>query len=194
MDLNRFNNWWVAIQVRPRYEFITAKVLRGKGYEEFVPSYTTKRQWSDRRKLLELPLFTGYVFCKLTTEICWPIVTTPGVIRIVGTGGDIGRIEDAEIEAIQKLAKAKMKLEPCPYLAIGQRVRVTDGPLTGAEGILTAYKNRRLILSVTVVQSSIAVEIDGYSVEPAGPAAGTLHDFVAGNTPGRVQQPQSYIS
>lgn len=163
MDLKRHHNSWVAVQVRPKYEFMTAKILRNKGYEELVPSYQVRKKWSDRWKVIEAPLFTSYVFCKINAEACWPIVTTPGVIRILGTGTELARIDDSEIEAIQMLMRSKVKAEPCAYVNIGQRVRLIDGPLAGVEAIVAGYKNRRLILSVSVVQGSIAVEIEDSS-------------------------------
>jgi len=170
MDLKRFHDAWVAVRVRPKYEFVTAKILRNKGYEEFLPTYQVKRQWSDRSKLIELPLFAGYVFCRINANICWPIVTTPGVLRILSNGSEIARIDESEIAAIQTLAQSRVKAEPCSYVTIGQRVRVLDGPLAGIEALVTGLRGRQLILSVTMVQGSIAVELDGCSVEaiPAG--------------------------
>lgn len=165
MDLKRFHDAWVAVQVRPKYEFVSAKILRNKGYEVFVPTYQVKRQWSDRSKLIELPLFASYVFCRINAEICWPIVTTPGVIRILSNGREIARIDENEIVAIQTLAQSGMKAEPCSYVKIGQRVRVLDGPLAGVEAFVAGLRSRCLILSVTLVQGSIAIELDGSSVE-----------------------------
>lgn len=165
MDLNKIDKWWFAIQVKPRYEFTAAKILRGKGYEEFVPTYRTKRQLSDRKRELDLPLFTGYVFCRFDASIRHPIVTTPGVIRIVGTGKQIAKIDDGEIEAIQKVTRSEMPITPCPYPNVGDRIRIGEGPLAGVEGILTSWKNKqRLILSVGLIQSAIAVEIGPDSI------------------------------
>src|SRR5690242_10275774 len=106
-DLRRYHNSWIAVQVRSRYEFVVAKTLRSKGYEDFVPTYSVKRQWSDRHKLVELPLFRNYVFCRLNADLCWPILATSGVIRIVGTRNDIGRINDSEIQSLQNIHKSK---------------------------------------------------------------------------------------
>jgi transcription antitermination factor NusG len=124
--------------------------------------YRSERKWSDRRKQIEVPLFTGYVFCKLDTQIPWTIITTPGVIRIVGTRKEIAVIEDEEIEAIQIVARSGKKVEPCEYARTGDRVRITNGPLAGVEGIVTGYTNqRRLVVSVHLIQSSVAVEVHG---------------------------------
>lgn len=160
MDLNCFGKGWFAIQVRPRYEFVTSRLLRGKGYEEFLPVYSEKRQWSDRKKNIEMPLFTGYVFCRMDPDVRSPIVTTPGVIRIVGNSKGIARIDDAEIVAIQAAIRAGVKARPCDYVRIGDRVSIGRGPLAGVEGILSSYGNNHcLVLSVSLIQSSVAVEI-----------------------------------
>jgi transcription antitermination factor NusG len=164
MDLDRFDNCWFAIQVRTRYEFLVATILRSKGLEEFVPKYKSKRQWSDRTKVCELPLFPGYVFCRFNAQVRVPILTTPGVIRIVGVNS---AIPDSEIEAIQTVVAHRVSAIPYPYLDVGTRVQVIAGPLAGVQGTLVSYRNHyRLILSVTLVQSSISVEVEYGDVVP----------------------------
>jgi transcription termination/antitermination protein NusG len=158
MSLDRFDKCWFALQVRPRYEFIAANTLRGKGFEQFLPTYTMNRKWSDRTKQINLPLFPGYVFCRFNAEIRVPILTTPGVIRILGT--DSG-IPVGEIEAIRAVVTSRLPATPCSYLKIGTKVQVIDGPLAGVQGILTSYGNQQtFILSITLVQGSISVEIE----------------------------------
>jgi transcription termination/antitermination protein NusG len=161
MDLKECSKGWFAVQVRPKYEFITATILRNKGYEEFVPSYRSVRQWSDRRKEITAPLFPGYVFCRFNAEICAPVVTTPGVIRILGTANRSAQIEDSEIEAIQMAVASGLNLLPFPYINVGDRVCIKEGPMAGLQGILIRCNNRhRFILSVDLIQNSLAVEID----------------------------------
>jgi len=167
VNLDMYDNCWCAVQVTPRYEVITSTILRTKDYEQFLPMYKSKRQWSDRVKEIESPLFTGYVFCKLNSRNPWSIVTTPGVIRIVGTRKEIAVIDEREIEAIQLAVKSGVKVEPCAYARVGDRVRITSGPLSGLEGIVMSCKNRqRLVLSVNLIQSSVSVEVDGCNLEP----------------------------
>lgn len=162
MAVNGGNLRWCAVQVRPRHEVLVAASLRGKGYQHFLPMHRSSRQWSDRRKVIEVPLFTGYVFCRLDTMIPWSIVSTPGVIRIVGTKKEIAVIEDSEIAAIQIVAGSGKKVQPCAYAQTGDRVRIINGPLAGVEGIVTGCSNqRRLVLSVDLIQSSVSVEVDG---------------------------------
>jgi len=181
VNINNVDKCWFAIQVRPRHELVTSTILHAKGYEEFVPLYRSKRQWSDRKKVVDLPLFAGYVFCRFDATIQWPIVSTAGVIRIVGTRNGIAMIEDREIEAIQTVAKCGMTAEPCIYPKVGDLVRVADGPLAGHEGLVTQYKNnQRFIITVNLIQSSIAVEVDGFSLVPIAAVAGTV---LAASTP-----------
>jgi transcription antitermination factor NusG len=166
VEVNGSNLRWCAVQVRPRYEVPVAASLRGKGYQEFLPLHKVRRQWSDRSKVLKVPLFTGYVFCRFDPQIPWTIVSTPGVIRIVGTKKEIAVIDDREIEAIQIVAGSGEKVEPCAYAGTGDRVRIMNGPLAGVEGIVTGCTNqRRLVLSVDLIQSAVSVEVDGCDMQ-----------------------------
>jgi transcription antitermination factor NusG len=162
VDLKALRKAWFAIQVRSKCEPNVAEALKHKGYEEFLPMYTVRRRWSDRWKEIELPLFAGYVFCRFDQgETRGPIVTTPGVIRIVSLGRELTPISDREIESIRAILIHNRRATPCRFGQIGDRVRVVVGPLAGIEGTLTAFKNRsHLVLSVATVQNSIAVEID----------------------------------
>ncbi len=158
---------WFALQTRCRYESFVAKQLCHKSYEILLPLYECRRRWSDRIKELELPLFPGYVFCRFNPLDRLPILVTPGVIRVVGIGKVPMPVDDAEMAAIQTALQSGLPRQPWPFLQIGQRVRVECGPLCGLEGILVDFKGRhRLVLSVTLLQRSVAVEVDGAWVIP----------------------------
>jgi transcription antitermination factor NusG len=158
---------WFALQTRSRYEHFVAAMLRGKGYELFLPVYTSQRRWSDRMRNLELPLFPGYLFCRFNPLDRFPIVVTPGVLQVVGIGKNPVPIADAEIVALQTAVQSGLPREPWPFLQIGQRVRVECGPLCGLEGILTGFKgHHRLVLSVTLLQRSVAVQVEESWVRP----------------------------
>jgi transcription antitermination factor NusG len=151
---------WFALRVRPRSEKAVAESLGGKGYEQFLPLCRQKRRWSDRVKEVQLPLFPGYVFSRFDVQKRLPILTTPGVMFVVSVGKVPGPIADSEIEALQILVRSRLQVEPWPFLHVGERVRIIGGPLTGAEGILTAMKGpSRLVVSITLLQRSVAVEI-----------------------------------
>jgi len=161
---------WYALQVRPRFERIVASILLAKGYESFLPLYRCRRRWSDRMKELELPLFDGYLFCRIDLNHRLPILVTPGVIRVAGIGKAPYPVDESEIAAIFSIVLAGAKAEPCPYLQVGQKIRIDHGSLSGVEGILLALrKPARLVVSVTVLQRSVAVEIDETWVQPVSP-------------------------
>jgi transcription antitermination factor NusG len=152
---------WFALQVRSRHEQGVADHLDGKGYELFLPLYKCRKRWSDRVKEVEAPLFPGYLFCRLNPQDRLPILKTPGVIQVVGSNRTPIAVDQHEIEAIQAMVASGIPNQPWPFLAMGDRVRIESGPLSGLEGILVEFKgNHRLVLSVTLLQRSVAVEID----------------------------------
>ena len=160
---------WFALQVRARHEKGVAEYLRGKGYEHFLPMYKDRRRWSDRIKELESPLFPGYLFCRLDPLNRLPILKTPGVTQIVGYNHVPIAVDEEEINAIRTLVSSGLPNHPCPFLEVGTRVRIEAGALRGVEGILLELKGKRkLVLSITLLQRSVAVEIDSEAVSVLG--------------------------
>ncbi|HEV7967681.1 MAG TPA: UpxY family transcription antiterminator [Candidatus Acidoferrales bacterium] len=158
---------WFALQVRTRHEIGVASFLEAKGYEQFVPLYKCRRRWSDRIKVMEAPLFPGYLFCRFDPQYRLPILKTPGVMQIVGYNRNPTPIEENEINAIQTLIVSGLPTQPWPFLTVGERVRIESGPLSGLDGIVVKLKqNHRLVVSVTLLRRSVAVEIDSALVEP----------------------------
>jgi transcription antitermination factor NusG len=173
---NNDHEWW-AVQVWSGREPLTTQHLRVRGYEVFLPSYVVQRRWSDRVKNVRQPLFGGYVFCRADVQAVGKIVETPGVIRIVGTRMGPIPVAPDEIKTLQRLVETRLSVEPWPFLRAGQRVRIDAGPLRDTEGILLLAKNRhRLVVSVTLLQRSVAVEIDSEWVSV--PAAAWLEQPV----------------
>jgi transcription antitermination factor NusG len=173
---------WYAIQIVSRLGSIASATLRGKGYEEFLPLYRSRRRWSDRIKQLELPLFPGYLFCRFdVTDRLMPILTTPGVIGIVSAGKTPVPVDDEEIEAVRAILRSGFAAQPWPFLRVGSKVYIEGGPLAGLEGIVTdTDKIYRLVVSVSLLQRSVAVEIDRAWARPVadriGPRAATLSE------------------
>jgi transcription antitermination factor NusG len=152
---------WFAIQTRPRHEKMVGLHLTSKGYETFLPTYRAKRRWSDRMKIVVLPLFEGYVFCRTDDEHAGRIILTPGVVRLVSVAGVPATIDDDEIDALRRIVASSAEVEPWPFLRVGDRVRIESGALAGIEGILESVRGkRRVIVSVTLLQRSVAVELD----------------------------------
>ena len=157
---------WFAVQVKATHEKRVTSMFDYGGVEWFLPLAMCSRRWSDRIKRVELPLFPGYIFCRFAAGQRARILKTPSVIRIVGVGDTPMPIEDQEIEAIQKVMKSGFTVLPHPFLRIGERIRILSGPLSGLEGLIGDIRQRkRLILSVTLLRRSIAVEIDSACVE-----------------------------
>jgi transcription antitermination factor NusG len=158
---------WYALQVRSRKENYVASQIQGRGFELLLPTYKSIRQWSDRKKELEQPLFPGYLFCRFDFQDRRPLVTIPGVLQIVGNGRVAIPVSDDEISALRLAVSSEMPKQPWPYLEVGQRVRVNYGTLTGLEGILVNVKgNHRVVLSVTLLQRSVAMEVDTAWLSP----------------------------
>jgi len=152
---------WYAVQVRSRYEVGVARYLRGMGFEEFLPLYESRKRWSDRTKVVQEPLFPGYLFCRFDLQNRLPILKTPGVIQVVGYNRQPIPVDEGEVESIQTLVTSGIPNQPWPFLKVGEKVRIESGPLRGLEGVLVEFKgNRRLILSVSLLQRSVAVEMD----------------------------------
>jgi len=166
---------WFAITVRHQHERQTGLSLNWKGFETLVPCYKTRRRWSDRYKDVEVPLFTGYVFCRFEQREKIRVLNTPGVAKIVEFGGAPAPLCNAEIEAIQAAIKSRLRLWPSHYLHVGDRVRIERGPLKGVQGtLLREPDGLRLVIGVELLQRAVAVELDAETIVPvhASAAAG----------------------
>jgi transcription antitermination factor NusG len=160
---------WFALRVKSHFENTVGTIARYKGFEEFVPVYRRRHRWSDRFKDVDLPLFPGYVFCRIDPQVRMPILTIPGALHFVGIGKVPVPIDDSEIRAIQSAVRSGLVTEPWEYMKVGQLVRLEEGPLTGLEGILIETKKQyRIVVSVTMLQRSVAVEIERHWVTPIG--------------------------
>jgi transcriptional antiterminator NusG len=166
---------WYAIQAKSSREKTASLLLGNAGYECLVPTSKYMRRWSDRMKEVEVPLFPGYFFCRMNPHNRLPVLMTPGVIQIVGVGKTPIPVEEEEIAAIQRVGKSGLPTMPWPYLEVGHVVRIEEGPLRGLTGIVLKIKSGvKLVLSVSLLQRSMAVEIErGWigEVQPGKPSA-----------------------
>lgn len=151
---------WFAVQVRCRHERLTASFLECKGYETFLPQYDAYLRPADCVSRTR-PLFPGYLFCRFDPTISIPMVTTPGLIRILGNSSGPLPIDKDEISALKKIVESGYHREPYVYLQTGRLVRIFKGPLRGLEGIVVGENARRgLVVSISLLQRSVMVEID----------------------------------
>jgi transcription antitermination factor NusG len=154
-------NPWFGLHIKSNFEKVTATILDAKGLEVYYPTFRTRRRWSDRVKEIEQPLFPGYVFCRFDPNNRLPILTTPGVLSIVGVAKAPAPIAESEIFAVQRIVESGVAARPWPFLHVGERVVIEKGPLSGTEGIVLNFKNRyRIVVSVSLLQRSISAEID----------------------------------
>ncbi|MEO7648832.1 MAG: UpxY family transcription antiterminator [Bryobacteraceae bacterium] len=156
---------WFALQVKTRYEKAVGLALESKGIPVFFPQYRSRNQWSDRVKEIEKPLFPGYIFSRFDPRYRLPILTTPNVQLIVGNSKTSIAVTDEEIEAVKAIVRSRLAFEPWPLLQIGQRVEITRGALSGLAGVLIQIKKSwRVVVSVNLIQRSVAVEVDSEAV------------------------------
>lgn len=160
---------WYAIQTIPKHERKVVSELQRKDLRTFLPLFPVKRQWSDRVRVLDLPLFPGYVFVFMSPVVDQRIAVlrTNGVTSFVGIRGVGTPIPESQISAIQSIIGQKLQCSPYPFLNVGQRVRIRGGSLEGIEGILTEIKgDLSLVISVELIQRSLAIRVAGYRIEP----------------------------
>jgi transcription antitermination factor NusG len=169
---------WYAIQTRKRREQSTATLLSAKGYEFFLPTRASEHRQGRQHEQVRPALFPGYLFCRFDAQKRLPILVTPGVLGVVGQRRVPIPVPFSEIRAIQSLVHSGVPAEPWPYLDRGQRVQIADHALQGIEGILVGHKgNHRIVVSVTLLRRSVALEIHRSCVIPIQP----LCDAFAGS-------------
>ncbi len=164
---NREENWY-AVHTHARHEKVVAQRLQDQGIHTFLPTVSEVRRWSDRKKTVEFPLFSCYVFARFAADNRQRAVVTrtDGVCQILGVRGEGTPIPEQQIESVRTLVTHGMPWSAHPFLKIGQRVRIKSGALDGVEGILVARNGEdTLVVSVDVIQRSVAVKIAGYEVE-----------------------------
>ena len=161
---------WYALRIRAGHEKASAHALRCRGLEEFLPVYTSVRRWSDRSKEIEMPLFPGYVFCRFDLAERVSVLTTQGVREIVGIGRDPYAVDENEINVLQTVVKSGLLRQPWPFLKVGEHVIIREGPLRNINGILAEIRgDHKLIVSITLLQRSVAVSVERAWVKPLAP-------------------------
>jgi transcription antitermination factor NusG len=170
-QLGQTENPWFALHIKSNFEKVTATILGAKGLDVYFPSFRSRRRWSDRVKEIDLPLFPGYLFCRFNPHNRLPILTTPGVLSVVGVAKTPAPIAEDEIRSVQRIVESGLAARPWPFLHVGQRVIIEKGALQGIEGILLEVKHHyRIVVSISLLQRSIAAEIDSTMVRAVSAA------------------------
>jgi transcription antitermination factor NusG len=161
---------WYSLHTRPRHEKLVAQRLQERGVTAFLPLVTEVHRWSDRKKTVQMPLFSCYVFAKFKPNRAerLRVLRVDGVFSLVGAKGEGSPIPDGQIDAVRSLVETELPWSSHPFLKIGQRVRIKSGALDGMEGILLSRNgDQTLVISIDAIQRSLAVRVEGYEVEPA---------------------------
>ena len=173
---------WYAVGVKPRHEKSASLLLQLKGLQTLVPLTRKLHQYKSRKRAFDLPLFPGYVFCHFDTTACLPVLSTPSVTKILGSGRTPIPIEDSEITSLQIAVREKLSVQSHPYLERGSQVSITEGPLTGLKGIVSDLRSPlRVVLSVSMLRRSVVVEVDTQSLSSSP-------DFIMQTMPPGVPQ------
>lgn len=152
---------WYALYTKHQHEKNAADLLSRKGFEVLLPLYRAAHKWKDRSKIVFLPVFPCYLFLRVRLAQKLEILRTPGIFWFVGSAGRASAVDPREIEAVQRVTRSSARFEPHPFLASGDRVCIRAGALAGIQGFLTRFKNQyRVVLSVELLQQSVAVEVD----------------------------------
>jgi transcription antitermination factor NusG len=161
---------WYAVRTRSRHEKMVSEQLEKQGIENFLPLMKRTRQWTDRTKEIEMPVFSGYSFVRMvfSSAVRLRVLQTHGVAGFVGIKNLGIPIPDSEIQDVRTLLASSVPFEERTFLRVGQRVRIRGGALDGVEGILSAQdEDQSLVVSVELIQRSLSVRIEGYAVEAA---------------------------
>ncbi len=159
---------WFAVQVRSGREAYAAALMETKGLTVFCPTYRHKTVRSTGAKaIIQKALFPGYLFCRIDLNNRMPVLETTFVASIVSVGKAPIEIPPSEIESLQTLIANAPDPQPDPYLSVGQKVRVTEGPLTGVEGAVTRTRDKyRVVVAITLLQRAVSAEVDRCAVLP----------------------------
>lgn len=163
----RTNPRWYAVYTKPRAEKKVRDRLEEREHTVYLPMKEEKRNWSDRDKVVEVPLLRSYIFVNIPLRDSLPVLKTQGVVGFVKFKDEYAPIPDYQIETLKKSLEVRSNLCPVDYFQKGQLVRVVRGSLEGAIGRVKFLKNRsKLIISLDALQASYELNINANDVEP----------------------------
>lgn len=162
------DRFWFALQTRSRHEKVVRNELVKRNVENFLPTIARLSQWKDRKKKIEFPLFSGYCFARFALPERMPVLQSTGVVRIISCNGRPEPIPESEIESLMILMRNGARYDFHPFLQQGMSVEVTRGPLQGVKGRIVRYARPcRVVVSISLIQQAVAVEIDASDIVPA---------------------------
>jgi transcription termination/antitermination protein NusG len=175
---------WFALVVRPRHEKVAAQALKSKGLDTFLPLTTRRHQYANRSRSFDVPLFPGYLFCRFNFLQRLPVITTPGILRIVGAGASPIPVSDVEITSLQIATRERIPAYPHPFLCEGEKVTITEGPFFGMEGLVVSKAVSRkdalrIVVSIELLQRSVLLEIPAERIGALGSTSSlSSHDYL----------------
>jgi len=159
---------WYAVRVKSNREWVTAEALKGKDFEVFLPTYQQHGSGRNTARAITVPLFAGYLFCRFDVGNRLPILMVPGVVHIVGYGNTPEPVDEDEIARVFAVTQSHLQVTPYPYPPVGESVCLSAGPLRGVAGVVLAHQDeKKLVVSVTLLQRAIAVDVERDWVAPA---------------------------
>jgi transcriptional antiterminator NusG len=161
--------WWYAVSTKSRQEKVVAAMLEYMDVPNFLPLVCEERRWSDRKQMISMPLFQGYVFVRIATtaELLLRVLKVPGVVDFVHSRTGPLPIPEGEIADVRTVLVHGVGCSPHPFLRAGDQVRIVRGPLVGIEGtFIRSGSQSKLVISVEMIQRSVAVSVAESDVEP----------------------------
>jgi transcription antitermination factor NusG len=158
---------WYAGYTASRHEKRVAEHFAQRGVEHFLPLYETIHRWNNGRHRVQLPLFPGYIFVRIALRDRLRVIEVPGFVRLVGFNSLPHPLPEADINKMKEALSKGVLAEPYPYLTVGTRVEIRNGPMQGMTGILLRRQNKcRVVISVDLIMRSMAVDVDASDVIP----------------------------
>jgi transcription antitermination factor NusG len=182
---------WYAGYTASRHEKRIAEHFAQRGVEHFLPLYETIHRWNNGRHRVQLPLFPGYIFVRIALRDRMRVIEVPGFVRLVGFNSLPCPLPEADINKMKEALSKGVLAEPYPYLTVGTRVEIRNGPMQGMTGILLRRQNRcRVVISVDLIMRSMAVEVEAADVVPIRKSAFSIGQDAAG---GKTTDQQAQI-
>jgi transcription antitermination factor NusG len=162
-----YEQHWFALRTRSRYEKVVCNRLTQHGLEYLLPTLARVSQWTDRKKLIEVPLFPGYCFARFSAQERLSVLEAPGVLQIVSGGPDPEPIPYEEIDALKRLTQSGLAFEPYASLSEGMAVEIIRGPLAGVRGrLIRKERHHYVLIAVQLIQQGATVKIDINDISP----------------------------